>query len=56
MRIARGSPIHAQGVTMASSIIRGKYVITRALDRDCYKQTDDGAVLQHDGVTPAIGE
>jgi hypothetical protein len=41
---------------MASSTIRGKYVITRALDRDSYKQTDDGAVLQHDGVTPAIGE
>jgi cytosine/adenosine deaminase-related metal-dependent hydrolase len=37
------------------SIIRGKHVITRALDRHRWEQIDDGAVLQHDGVITAIG-
>jgi 5-methylthioadenosine/S-adenosylhomocysteine deaminase len=41
---------------MASSIIRGKYLITRALDRQRYEQIDNGAVLQHDGVIAAIGD
>ncbi len=40
---------------MASSIIRGRHVITRALDRYRVEQIDDGAVLQRDGVIAAIG-
>jgi 5-methylthioadenosine/S-adenosylhomocysteine deaminase len=39
---------------MPSSIIRGKHVITRALDRHRYEQLDDAAILQHDGVIAAI--
>jgi 5-methylthioadenosine/S-adenosylhomocysteine deaminase len=39
---------------MSSSIVRGKYVITRALDRHRVEQIDDGAVLQRDGVIVAI--
>jgi cytosine/adenosine deaminase-related metal-dependent hydrolase len=38
-----------------SSIVRGKYVIARALDRHRWEQIDDGAVLQHGGVIAAIG-
>jgi 5-methylthioadenosine/S-adenosylhomocysteine deaminase len=37
------------------SIIRGKHVITRALDRHRWEQIDDGAVLQRDGIIEAIG-
>ncbi|WP_428540539.1 amidohydrolase family protein [Rhodopila sp.] len=37
------------------SIIRGKYVITRALDRHGWEQIENGAVLQRDGVITAIG-
>ncbi|HUN47685.1 MAG TPA: hypothetical protein VMU85_14235, partial [Stellaceae bacterium] len=40
---------------MPSSIIRGKYLITRSLDRHRWEQIDDGAVLQRDGVVEAIG-
>ena len=40
---------------MPSSIIRGKHVITRALDRHRWEQIDDGAVLQRDGIISAIG-
>src|SRR5882724_11651709 len=40
---------------VSSSIIRGKHVITRALDRHRWEQIDDGAVLQQDGVITAIG-
>jgi len=40
---------------MSFSIIRGKHVITRALDRHRWEQIDDGAVLQHDGIITAIG-
>ena len=39
----------------SSSIIRGKTVITRALDRHQCEQIDDGAVLQRDGLIVAIG-
>jgi 5-methylthioadenosine/S-adenosylhomocysteine deaminase len=39
---------------MPSSIIRGKHVITRALDRHRYVQLDDAAILQHDGTIAAI--
>lgn len=38
-----------------ASIIRGKYVITRALDRHTCEQIEDGAVLERDGVIAAIG-
>jgi cytosine/adenosine deaminase-related metal-dependent hydrolase len=37
------------------SIVRGKHVITRALDRHRWEQIDDGAVLQRDGVIEAVG-
>ena len=40
---------------MPSSIIRGKHVITRALDRHRWEQIDDGAVLQRDGIISTIG-
>jgi 5-methylthioadenosine/S-adenosylhomocysteine deaminase len=40
---------------MSSSIIRGKHVITRALDRHRCEQIDDGAVLQREGTIVAIG-
>ncbi len=40
---------------MSLSIIRGKHVITRALDRHRWEQIDDGAVVQQDGVITAIG-
>ncbi len=38
-----------------NSIIRGKYVITRALDRHSWEQIEDGAVLQRDGIIAEIG-
>lgn len=38
-----------------ASIVRGKYVITRALDRHNWEQIEDGAVLQRDGIIAAIG-
>jgi 5-methylthioadenosine/S-adenosylhomocysteine deaminase len=37
-----------------SSLVRGKYVIARAIDRHRWEQIDDGAVLQHDGVIAAV--
>ena len=39
---------------MPSSIIRGKHVITRALDRHRHEQLDDAAILQHDGIIAAV--
>ena len=38
-----------------SSIVRGKHVITRALDRHRWDQIDDGAVLQRDGIIAEVG-
>ena len=38
-----------------NSIIRGKYVITRALDRHNWEQIENGAVLQQDGIIAEIG-
>ncbi len=38
-----------------ASIIRGKYVITRALDRHNWEQFEDAAVLEQDGRVAAIG-
>jgi 5-methylthioadenosine/S-adenosylhomocysteine deaminase len=43
------------GAAISTTIVRGKYVITRALDRHRWEQIDDGAVLQQDGVITAIG-
>jgi len=40
---------------LSSSIVRGKYVITRALDRHKWEEINDGAVLQRDGIIAAIG-
>jgi cytosine/adenosine deaminase-related metal-dependent hydrolase len=37
------------------SLVRGKHVITRALDRHRWEQIDDGAVLQRDGIIVAVG-
>jgi cytosine/adenosine deaminase-related metal-dependent hydrolase len=39
----------------SSSIVRGKHVIPRTLDRHRWEQIDDGAVLQHNGKIVAIG-
>jgi len=39
----------------ACAIVRGKHVITHALDRHRWAQIDDGAVLQRDGVIAAVG-
>ena len=44
-----------RGQTTSYSIVRGKHVITRALDRHRCEQIDAGAVLQRDGVIAAIG-
>ncbi len=38
-----------------ASIIRGKYVIPRTLDRHNWDQIEDGAVLERDGVVAALG-
>ncbi len=38
-----------------STIIRGKHVTTRSLDRHACEQIADGAVLERDGVIAAIG-
>lgn len=40
---------------MPSSLIRGKYVICKALDRDTVELIDDGAVFQQDGKIVEIG-
>lgn len=40
---------------MNASIIRGRHVITRALDRQRWEQIDDGAILQEDGIISRIG-
>ena len=40
---------------MTASLIRGRHVITRALDRFRWEQIDDGAILQEGGVITAIG-
>jgi cytosine/adenosine deaminase-related metal-dependent hydrolase len=40
---------------MSASIVRGRYVITKALDRHSVEQIDDGAVLVVDDTIQAIG-
>jgi cytosine/adenosine deaminase-related metal-dependent hydrolase len=40
---------------MTASIVRGRHVITRTLDRHRWEQIDDGAVLQEDGTITAVG-
>ena len=39
----------------SASIVRGKHVITRALDRHRWEEVDDGAVLQRGGIIAAVG-
>jgi 5-methylthioadenosine/S-adenosylhomocysteine deaminase len=40
---------------MASSLVRGRSVVTHAIDRHSWNEISDGAVLQEDGVITAIG-
>lgn len=40
---------------MQRSIVRGKYVITRTLDRHRWEQIEDGAVLQEEGFVVRTG-
>jgi cytosine/adenosine deaminase-related metal-dependent hydrolase len=40
---------------MATSLIRSRAMITRAIDRQSWEEIPDGAVLQEDGVITAIG-
>jgi cytosine/adenosine deaminase-related metal-dependent hydrolase len=40
---------------MPSSIIRARTVVTEPADRRNWRQIEDGAVLQHDGVIAGIG-
>lgn len=40
---------------MTASLIRSRAMITRALDRHTWEEISDGAVLQEDGVTVAVG-
>ena len=40
---------------MATSLIRSRAMITRAIDRHHWDEVADGAVLQEDGVIVAIG-
>ena len=39
-----------KGGAISTTIVRGKHVITRALDRHRWEQIDDGAVLQQNGA------
>ena len=41
---------------MSYSIVRGKHVISRAIDRHRWEQINDGAVVQRDGIITAIGQ
>ncbi|MEO3430889.1 amidohydrolase family protein [Pelagibius sp. CAU 1746] len=41
---------------MASSLILGKYVITRALDRHNVEIVEDGAIYQRDGIVVEVGK
>ena len=40
---------------MPSSLIRGRYVVTRAVGRDGAEVLEDAAVFQQDGVIREIG-
>ena len=40
---------------MPSSLIRGRYVVTRILDRDRAEVLEDAAVFQRDGVIVEVG-
>ena len=40
---------------MSASLIRGKAVITHAIDRNSWNEIDGGAVLQRDGVVAEVG-
>ncbi len=41
---------------MSASLIRGRSVITHAIDRHSWNEIADGAVLQDDGIITAIGD
>ncbi len=40
---------------MSATIVRGRYVIAKTIDRHQWQQIDDGAVLVRDGIVQAIG-
>ena len=40
---------------MASSLVRGKYVVTRVLDDNTSEVIEDGAVFQRDGEIVEVG-
>jgi cytosine/adenosine deaminase-related metal-dependent hydrolase len=40
---------------MASTLVRGKYVICKALDRTSVEMIEDGAVFQQDGRIVEVG-
>jgi 5-methylthioadenosine/S-adenosylhomocysteine deaminase len=40
---------------MSVSLIRGRSVITHAIDRNSWNEISDGAVLQEDGIIAAVG-
>ena len=40
---------------MSATIVRGRYVIAKTIDRHQVEQIDDGAVLVRDGIVQAIG-
>ncbi len=41
---------------MPASLIRGRSVITHAIDRDSWNEIANGAVLQEDGIITAVGD
>src|SRR5580698_8644917 len=51
----RDLSIEMTGNGASASIVRGKHVITRTLDRHRVEQIDDGAVLQRGGIIVAVG-
>ena len=40
---------------MATSLVRSRAMLTRALDRNTWEEIADGAVLQEDGIIAAVG-
>ena len=41
---------------MSQSLVRGRSVVTHAIDRNSWNEISDGAVLQEDGIITAIGD
>lgn len=46
---------HDAARVVTTSLIRGRSVITHAIDRQAWNEITDGAVLQEDGIITAIG-